>query len=189
MVSTPSASVTSTSFSSPPVNSAVKSIASLLSAMSILGASMSEPNPESGERREKSSNVFWTSRKSEGRYDLAMATSFDLRPTLETGTIRVSPPHCLRVLFEKMSQCHKELRRVPNVPSIERPHARRLRPPRPHQGRTSQTCSIQINCAALIQINDAAKVAAEVEIRSGRVRNARVEDVGPQSRGGDWSRS
>ena len=36
--------------------------------------------------------------------------------------------------------------------------------------------SIEINCAALIQINDAAKIAAEVEIRSGRTRNARVED-------------
>src|SRR5262245_20523883 len=104
MVSTPLASVTSTSFSSTPGNSAVKSIASLLSAMSILGASMSEPNPASGERREKSSNVFWTSRnsepngsssrpKSDGKYDLAMVTSFDLRPTLETEAIRVLDDH------------------------------------------------------------------------------------------------
>jgi hypothetical protein len=50
MVSVPLASVTFTSFSSTPGNSTVKSMASLLSAMSTFGASMSEPNPASGER-------------------------------------------------------------------------------------------------------------------------------------------
>jgi hypothetical protein len=58
-VSIPLASVTSTSFSSTPGNSAVTSIASLLSATSIFG--MSEPNRANGLRCEKSSNVFWTS--------------------------------------------------------------------------------------------------------------------------------
>ena len=45
-------------------------------------------------------------------------TSLKIGARLELSAIQ--PPHCLRVLFEKMSQCHKELRRVPNVPSIER---------------------------------------------------------------------
>ena len=63
MVSTPLASVTSTSFSSTPGNSAVRSIASLLSATSIF--SVPVPNPASGERREKSSNVLCTSLNNE----------------------------------------------------------------------------------------------------------------------------
>src|SRR5207249_11726959 len=50
-VSIPLASVTSRSFSSTPGNSAVTSIASLLSAMSIFGDSVSELNPAHGVRQ------------------------------------------------------------------------------------------------------------------------------------------
>src|SRR5436189_5301418 len=88
MVSMPLTSVTSRSFSSTPGNSAVSSIASLLSATSIFGDSRSELNRANGLRCEKSSNVFWTSRnsdpngssprpKNEGKYGLAMVTSFN----------------------------------------------------------------------------------------------------------------
>ncbi len=57
-VSNPLASVTSRSFSSTPGNSAITSIASLLSAMSIFGDSVSELNRANGVRCEKFSNVF-----------------------------------------------------------------------------------------------------------------------------------
>src|SRR5262245_51436021 len=101
MVSIPLASVTSRSFSSTPGNSAVTSMASLLSATSIFGDCISELDCANGLCREKSSNVFWTSRNSDpngssprpnkGRYGLGMVTSFwDLARSDPVATLDLS---------------------------------------------------------------------------------------------------